>query len=58
MKNTDLLFPRALILNNKTTAEITSMAANAEMGTIFFSSDDSKLIFVKDAAGHEHVTSA
>ena len=56
--NTEILNPQALIIQPKTTAEITSMAANAEMGTIFFSSDNSKLIFVKNAAGHEHVTSA
>jgi hypothetical protein len=48
----------ALVLPKDTTAVITGIAATAEMGTIMFSTDDSKLIFVKNAAGHEHVNSA
>ncbi len=53
----EILNPGALIIPKDTTANITSMAANAEMGSLFYSTDDNKLIFVKNAAGHEHVTS-
>jgi hypothetical protein len=53
-----ILNPQALILPKNTTANITSIAATAEMGTLTYSTDDNKLIFVKNAGGHEHVTSA
>jgi c-di-GMP-binding flagellar brake protein YcgR len=53
----DILNPSALILPIDTTANITTIAGTAEMGTLMYSTDDAKLIFVKNAAGHEHVTS-
>jgi hypothetical protein len=57
MIDSDIFTPQALVIQSNTTANITSIAATAEMGSIFYSSDDNKLIFVKNAAGHEHVTS-
>lgn len=57
-ENTEILNPKALIIPSLTAAEIAIVDGTAEMGSIFYSSDESKLNFVKNGAAHEAVTSA
>ena len=49
---------KTLVLPCGTQAEIEAMAANAQMGSLFYDTSNNKLIFVKSGGGHEHVTSA
>ena len=56
--SSEVLNPHSLILPSGTTAAITALAATAEKGSLFFDSTANKLIFVTNAGGHEHVTSA
>ena len=53
--NEDILNPLSLVIPMDTEANIVTISATAEMGALFFDSDNSKLIFVKNAGGHEHV---
>ena len=49
---------KALVLPKKTAAEIASLDANAEMGSIFYDTTNNKIMFVKNGGGSETVTSA
>jgi len=49
---------KTLVLPCHTQAEIEAMAANAQMGSLFYDTTNNKLIFIKAGGGHEHVTSA
>ena len=55
---TEILNPSALIIPSLTAAEIADVDGTAEMGSLFFSSDESKLNFIKNGGAHEAVTSA
>jgi hypothetical protein len=49
---------KALVLPKKTAAEIASIDATAEMGSIFYDTTNNKIMFVKNGGGSETVTSA
>jgi len=54
----EILNPLSLVIPSKTAAEIASIGANAEIGTVFYDTTNNKLMFVKNGGGVETVTSA
>jgi len=49
---------KCLVLPKLTAAEIATIDATAEMGSIFYDTTNNKIMFVKNGGGSETVTSA
>jgi hypothetical protein len=49
---------KALVVPKELNATIVAIDATTEMGALFFDTDNSKLMFVKNAGGSETITSA
>jgi len=49
---------KALVLPKLTAAQIGSIDATAEMGSLFYDTTNNKIMFVKNGGGSETITSA
>ena len=55
--NDDILTPAALIVPKEANADIATIDGTAEIGSLFYDTDNDKLMFVKNGAASETITS-